>query len=373
MVYAILADDSTGAADAGIEFAQTGWRTRTLRHDWQPEHLVGAEVVVIDTQSRSANADAAGALVQRMAMRLRQANAEIVYKKIDSTLRGALGAELDALLTTCGHSLAIICPAFPACGRTLIDGVLRVEGVAVAHTATGGDALTPVYESHLPTLLSTQTQRPIHHFARPPSGFDPVTLAAQWRMLPPGALAVVDAADDHDLEQIAAASDTGTSGRLLLVGSAGLARPWSRMLAQFRHPRVLVVCGSLHPAARAQLRALQRHCDGQAYTLLATPEKPTSHAATQGAVQALATDAATWLASHIAAGIVVTGGDTLHALLTALGANGLDLEHTIAPGIALGRIAGGPWAGLRLVSKAGGFGQEDTLLHTVRYLSGNQE
>ena len=64
----------------------------------------------------------------------------------------------------------------------------------------------------------------------------------------------------------------------------------------------------------------------------------------------------------------MTGGDTLDALLAALDAGGIDLEQALAPGIALGRIAGGPWAGLRIASKAGGFGDVDALVQAARRL-----
>ena len=372
MVCAILADDSTGAADTGVEFAQAGWHTRSLRHNWQTDHLYGAEMIVIDTATRTAPGAAARAAVHQAVTRLRQADGEIIYKKMDSTLRGALGPELDAILTACGQSLAIICPAFPTTGRTLINGVLRVDGIPVAHTPAGRDPLTPVLESHLPTLLAGQTQRHVHHYPRPLDGFEPATLAAQWAQLSPGGLAVVDAADEADLVQIAAAAGSQPVGRLLLCGSAGLARPWAKALAQRTRRQVLVVCGSLHPVARAQLRALQQS-DSPAVKLLATEEKRPSRSATHQAAQTLATEAVTWLAQHAVSAAVVIGGDTLDAFLTAAGASGIDLERPISAGIALGRMASGPWSGLRIVSKAGGFGQEDTIVDTVRHLSGNQE
>ena len=54
--HAVIADDLTGAGDAGVQFAAAGMRTRTLRDDWTPAHLAGAEVVVVDTASRGLTA-----------------------------------------------------------------------------------------------------------------------------------------------------------------------------------------------------------------------------------------------------------------------------------------------------------------------------
>jgi uncharacterized protein YgbK (DUF1537 family) len=214
---------------------------------------------------------------------------------------------------------------------------------------------------------------------------------------------VVDALDENDLALIVQAA-LAAPRPLLLAGSAGLARPLAAQMAQAAgkspvgragcptwaaHARgkavgqvarpteaappdgsapVLVVCGSLHPAARVQMRAVQEQCRGTV-SLLTTPEMPAA-AVPQQAAQALAQAAVSWLQSHAIDGIVATGGDTLDSLLAVLGAQGVDLEQPLAPGVPLGRIAGGPWAGLRIVSKAGGFGAPDALVHAVRCLQG---
>jgi uncharacterized protein YgbK (DUF1537 family) len=395
MVYAVLADDMTGAADTGIEFAQAGWRTRALRQAWQAADLRGAEVVVVDTGSRALAAAAAYAAVRRTAAHLAEAGAIIVYKKIDSTLRGHLGVELDAALDACGLSLAVVCPAFPAAGRTLREGVLHVQGVALAQSAEGRDPITPVQESHLPTLLARQTRRPVLHWSR-------LLATGELPPLPSTGVLVVDALEEDDLARIARAA-LAAPQPALLAGSAGLARPLAAQMEHAAPPSgqatggelpagaasevvgpiarsagasapdgpapILVVCGSLHPAARAQVRAVQAQCGG-AVTVLATPETPAAAAGSQAAAQALAQSALAALQAHSAAAIVATGGDTLESLLAALGAQGVDLERALAPGVPLGRIAGGPWTGLPIVSKAGGFGAPDTLVQAVLCLRG---
>ena len=127
---------------------------------------------------------------------------------------------------------------------------------------------------------------------------------------------------------------------------------------------MLVLCGSLHPAARSQVRRLEQANDPHV-TILSTPEQAGVY---PDPAAALAEEAHAWLAVHAAHGIVVTGGDTLHAVLRALQAHGVDLMQEAAPGIPLGRIAGGPWAGLRIVSKAGGFGGPAALADAAQLL-----
>lgn len=392
MLYAVLADDLTGAADAGVEFAQAGWRTRALRQPWQAADLAGAEVVVINTGSRACAPDEAYACVRRAAAQLAAAGAAVIYKKIDSTLRGPLGAELDAVLDACGFAQAIICPAFPAAGRILREGVLYVHGVPVAQTALSRDPVTPVQESHLPTLLAATAHRPV--VQQPPLSALAATAGREGllRALLHAGLIVVDALDEDDLASIAQAALAAPQPPLL-AGSAGLARPLALALAQTngksnkngkidRHdnPRsgslslapdgapVLVVCGSLHPQARVQLRALQGQQASSTSVVLATPETPAAGQPPQTAAQVLAQEAAAWLQTHAAAALVVLGGDTLESLLAALDARGIDLECGLAPGIPLGRVTGGWAAGLRLVSKAGGFGDDGALVHIVNNL-----
>jgi uncharacterized protein YgbK (DUF1537 family) len=58
----------------------------------------------------------------------------------------------------------------------------------------------------------------------------------------------------------------------------------------------------------------------------------------------------------------VTGGETAIAVLAALRARGLSLAGEVAPGVALGTIVGRPFDGLAVVTKAGGFGDPDTLV-----------
>ena len=76
--YAVIADDLTGAGDAGVQFASAGLQTRTLRGDWMPVHLAGAEVVVVDTASRGLAPKHAYRRVRAAAERLQEADAQLI-------------------------------------------------------------------------------------------------------------------------------------------------------------------------------------------------------------------------------------------------------------------------------------------------------
>ena len=146
----ILADDLTGAADTALQFVREGWRTDLQLRPGKSD----AQVVAVTADSRNLSApDAAKAVVAAVGQ-LRQAGVTHLYKKIDSTLRGQIRAEvLAALNAWAGDAIAVVCPAYPAMGRTMVDGRLYVNGVLVSETALGADPATPVAESHVPTLL----------------------------------------------------------------------------------------------------------------------------------------------------------------------------------------------------------------------------
>lgn len=427
-MYAVIADDLTGAGDTGVQFARAGLRTRALMGDWSAASVEGADVAVINTESRALAPEAAYEAVSRAASRLRDVSARPVYKKIDSTMRGPVGAEIDAVLDVFEQRMAIVCPAFPENGRVVVGGYLLVGGQPVARTAIGRDPVAPVRESFLPALLASQSRRPVHHV-----GLDLLEQGAQklgehlTKLHQDGdCVAVIDAVSDAELETIVEATEPMRE-HVLLVGSAGLAQPLGRELASQGEGRgepasrrgVMVVVGSVNPVSREQMARLGEatgvefvSLDGTAAVqdesarresvdraleqvrqaasagrtvVLTTPGEPTDVDAAQraGAAQgmeprqvarrvaeALATVAVTALDDTALAGIVVTGGDTAQALLDLLEADGIDLVAEVLPGIPFGKLHGGKRPGLQVVTKAGGFGGPDALVQATTYLAG---
>src|SRR4051812_10256876 len=129
----VIADDLTGALDTAAPFAARGWRTcvvpwpgsSTLATATEWQRMAGAsDVVVVDTSSRhvapreAARRVRAAVTAAQGIRRRRGADAYQLYKKIDSTLRGNVAAELAAFRATTGVARLPLAPAFPAQGRT---------------------------------------------------------------------------------------------------------------------------------------------------------------------------------------------------------------------------------------------------------------
>jgi D-threonate/D-erythronate kinase len=354
----IVADDLTGACDAGTLFAGRSPVPVTV---W-PRRPVEAVVRVVDTESRPVPPAEAAARVTAVAGRAR---AGYWFKKIDSTLRGPIGAEVDALMRATGTATAIVCPAFPGQGRIVLDRVLLVGGVPVAETPIARDPQFTSGASSVVDILRSQIDRALAWVPIDQLRAGPEALAARLHRLA-GTAIVADAETDGDLDALVEAALAVTPAPLL-VGAAGLARALASRLGLLAEraelppaARWLVVAGSRHPATRRQLREAR----AAGLTVLATPERPVEHRA----------DALGRLIEQTVAAIdrerwdlvFVTGGETAVALWTALGAERIDLVGAPAPGLAFGHLRVPGRAPLPLLTKAGGFGQPDLLVSLTK-------
>jgi len=390
---AIVADDLTGSGDTAVQFVRAGWQTQLSVGRAAPaladSGISRAEVLAVTTHTRALPADQASATVHEDITALRAAGVARLYKKVDSTLRGPFRAEVEAARQAWrDDAIAVVCPAFPEMGRTLEQGVLLVDGRPVTETSAATDPVTPVTQSHVPTLLDA-THIAAHE------GETAESLASRILNAPP--TVVVDAASTADMERLASAIVL-MGERALPVGSGGLAVPLARLWAgaDTRGP-VIVVVTSQHSEARHQAEAL---CAAGARSWAPTPDELADPAAWQAYcdrnVQAAATEAAgaTWLllapegvregldsdavaarlgelAARLvleceAAGVVATGGDGASAVLDALGAVGIALVDEVTGGMPLGTLTGGKKPGLPVVTKAGGFGAADVLIKAAK-------
>lgn len=263
-----------------------------------------AEVVAFDANTRAMTPAQAAAETARV---VREYPARIVYKKIDSTLRGNVGVEVAAALEAysgMGHpeAVAVVAPAFPAMGRTIKGGRMYMRGEAIENRDIG--------------------------------------------------LMLEDAETDEDLRAIAA-KWMGHKAGVVWVGSAGLAR-WlpeaaglergtARALPNVTGPIVFAV-GSPSQRSREQVEALKEDGVENDEVLMGEAEM---------------------LAETIArrqeriGGLVLTGGETARAVLSRLGIAGLRVVGEVETGVP---ILVATRSGLTAITKAGDFGDRETLL-----------
>jgi uncharacterized protein YgbK (DUF1537 family) len=341
----IIADDFTSAMDgAGPFVAHRAADRATVVVDGHAAPP-GTELLSIDIDSRGRPADEAADLARAASLRVR--DAPLLYKTVDSTLRGHLALEIEAAWEASGRRRVIFAPAFPAAGRTTRGGVQYLDGVDLGESSFASDARQAVATGDIERLLGSLPSR-----------------------LPGGTLHICDAENDGDLDAIVAAHD---DAEILWVGSPGLAHALARKHRQADAPpqpsiapiqRVAVIIGSMHALNRTQLQRLQEH--GAPVGVVTAP--PASGPITPASAKAVGNDLA-WQARALLAagyeGLIVTGGETVRAVVAGLDEPAVQVLDEPAPGIVRGRLAGGAM----LVTKAGGFGDADTLIGLYKHLT----
>ncbi|MFD6275294.1 four-carbon acid sugar kinase family protein [Streptomyces sp. NPDC060209] len=371
-----LADDLSGAAETARALGGP------VRVSLAVADVTAAHDLVVDLDTRHlASADAVSAV--RAALRATEAGpARLLYKKVDSQLRGHLAAEAAAYAE--GAEAVVIAPALPAARRTVTGGVVHVNGVPLHRTDGWRAERAPVPRS-LPEALSGLPVRsvPLHTVRSGPRALD----AEFRRIAASGAHPAPDAETDADLDAVAAAAlRLGPGFRLL--GSGGLAGALGRALARPAtappsppardHAPLLVVVGTAEPGAIAQiahLTALGAHhvlldpADLASGTV--RPPLPGSAPALTvfsidgstglrpGAGRALSTALGALASAHPGRpDLVLTGGETARATLDALGIKELEPLCEIHHGAVHSRTPDGR----RVVTRPGSYGSEDSLL-----------
>jgi len=337
----LIADDLTGGLDASVAFAARGM---SVICGCAPETLsdainAGADVVAISTNSRELPETQA---LERLATLLDVAmsapdwNSVLMFKKVDSRLKGHVAAELRLLSTY--RSSIIVCPAVPRLGRYVRNGSVCGAGIDV------------------PIRVSAKIGTP--------------------EVLTP------DAASQQDLDDVVAAADSAT----LFVGAAGLAEAVARrMVPVFASPispkattPALFAIGSQDPVTLAQLVGFDAIAGPGGILCAPTsgPESIQMLRITEGsdpvsaatATRNFATSIAVWLDHRRPATLLSCGGETTAAILRAVSCTLVRVEAEILPGLPVSRLVDGI-PGLAIITKSGGFGHPDTLHEVVRRLT----
>jgi D-threonate/D-erythronate kinase len=300
----LIADDLTGACDSATPFLRVG---RVEVGIWP--HIPAGDLAcaAVSTESREEDAEQALERTRRAAGDLRSRGFELIYRKVDSMLRGNLAADIEGVLADWGGT-CLLAPALPAEGRVTRHGRQVWESSSVDIAALLGGVA--------------------------------------------GRVSVRDAETDADLLGLAA--EVARTARLLPAGSAGLAAQLPAALGLAVRPPAplpscrlpLVLIGSAAAFAQA-LYAMDR-----GWTV-------------QRRVRGDVVD----LGSHDS--LFLSGGGTAAGVLGELGAEGLELLGEAAPRVPVGRVRGGHSPGLPVALKSGSFGGIDVIAAALSRLAGD--
>lgn len=393
----IVADDLTGAMDAAAPFARRGLDVRVLTAAVSLEmvHADPPQILSINTATRHTTEKAAADVVSALIRKLARLNPGVLVKKIDSTLRGHVVVETIAAMEASGYGEVVLCPAVPSQGRSLVGGEVYIHDVALRETAIGRD------------LRSRPPVTPLPELFRSALPGIPVILEDAGNRLAvrsserESQIRIVDAVSDDHLLTIAGSVIAGRKDTLL-VGASGLTEALAETLFGAEKTAVLpvplpgktvFVIGSQAPQSIAQMEALVEP-PSNAYVINNTGILPWSFNDQQITLleqqssslivrapslsrdadlnsnliaRDLAASTAALLAQTKIGSLVATGGDTALAVLEALEIDSVTVCGEIKPGVVHGLIETrqGP---LRLVTKAGGFGDRQLFCTIERYL-----
>uniref|UniRef100_UPI002FC8535A 3-oxo-tetronate kinase n=1 Tax=Bosea sp. (in: a-proteobacteria) TaxID=1871050 RepID=UPI002FC8535A len=375
--------------------------------------LPEADAVVVALKSRTnpvaeAVADSLAACEALLAAGARQ----ILFKycsTFDSTPQGNIGPVADALMQRLGASQAIICPAFPANGRSIFQGWLFVGAVPLHESSMKDHPLTPMRDSNLMRLMGAQTKHPVGLVAY--SAVSQGASAVRKRLADLAAegvrYVVTDALDNGHLMVLGEA----IADHVLLTGGSGIAMglpenfrkagllPWRETATHLSAPagRAGIISGSCSTATRGQIAAAlaagipalkvdplalaagsQKPSELAAWALAQPADKPfliysSDDPAEVASVQEkLGREKAGETVEHafaetarllVAGGVgrlLVAGGETSGAVVQGLSVRTLEIGPEIDPGVPWTRVVDGPE--LVVALKSGNFGTADFFL-----------
>jgi D-threonate/D-erythronate kinase len=424
--FYIIADDLTGANDAGVQLSKIGISS-TVFLDYKDSSLQSTkDVAIIDTDSRAMSEEVAYETIYNASSIFRKQGYEQVYKKIDSTLRGNVAAELAALVSVYQPEIIVLAPAFPKMNRQTINGYQYVNGERVSETEFGRDPKTPVKDSFIPNLLKKYVDDRICLIEQALLNSSNENLinkiventgqGTTWF--------ICDASTDEDLKMIA---DTFAqiNKKTVWAGSAGLIeylpnalqldKAESNQQEELLVTKTLTVSASLSLVTKQQLEMvktlkdtyfaeldpvklikktyrisdiideLTKESNKQHFVLFvdssdknreATKQLGTELSVGNTQISEAVSRELGVIANAIVQsmpdinGLILTGGDTAKAVCNELNMNQMQLYTEIEAGLPLGKLGNAANArSFWTVTKAGGFGNEHSLLNALKYMT----
>lgn len=160
-----IADDLTGGTTTGVLLARSKIRAGVLFSAAALSSVEGIremDAVIVSSNSRPLPAAEASHIITEATIALKDIGVKYFQKRIDTTLRGGVGIEIDAMLDQLGDdTVAVVVPSMPESRRILVGGYSIIDGVALIRTPAANDVRTPVHENYIPRLIQNQSSRKV--------------------------------------------------------------------------------------------------------------------------------------------------------------------------------------------------------------------
>jgi len=385
-----------------------------------------ADAIIVDTDSRSLPKEEAYGKVKEAAEYVRSCGADIVYKKIDSTMRGNIGAELDAVYDVFLPDFVVFAPAYPKYGRIVKDGHLILDGKPLHETEFSNDPKTPIADSSIPRLIGLQSTRKVGLVTRDDLASETSALAAKLERFHREGVPylVFDSSNEEDLRRIVELFGS-LPYRVAWSGCAGLANYLTagggarKAYVPKTEQPVLTVVGSVNFRTRKQMEMMLSLTGVRGVKLLShrvvageaeweaeldrvcreagegleqyqpvvlyssgSPEEVelaqkvgsdnelTPIAVSNRISLALGLATARLLRDYPVNRLILTGGDTAKQVCNCLNIRTFELIDEVETGVPVGILHGE--RPIYVVTKAGGFGSDFVLAQALKILQGEE-
>lgn len=390
--YLVIADDFTGANDTGVQMKNRGIDVDVTLFP-QKEKIDSS--IVLDTESRNLSAVDAYNKVKRMSQEILEENKfDLVYKKIDSTLRGNIVEEIRAVSDVYKPDKIVFAPALPEVGRTTEKGIHQLNNIPLMETEFAKDPLSPILNDNIIEILEDGFNEKVKHHTNSES----INLEdAKYHTF--------DAVTQTDLLSIADAL-LDSSQRILWVGSAGLANAFFQSVYPLKPS--LGVVGSISEKSLIQMKYAESNgvevmkvenkelfnkenieivgkkaidILNRNGKLIITAAKTRSdyeeslrygeelgldHENTGWYVMDFLSRVTNYVLSEIElSGLFLTGGSTAISVMDAINTTRVSIQSELLTGIVHSTLSDGLYKDVNIVTKAGGFGDEEDILYCL--------
>ena len=426
----VIADDLTGGNATGVMISGYGYDTYSIvnMEGLDPNNMPECDCIVYPTNSRQVSADTAYKLVYNATKFFMNDDIKVYSKRIDSTLRGNLGSETDAMLDALDNdAIAMVVPCFPQAERVIIGGYVLVKGIPLHKTEAAADPLASI-NTPLPAMLfKKQSKYDVGSIMIDDMMYGVDYIADKIKLFKKEGKRIIifDSLSQDDMDTVADA--VIKSGVNFITVDPGIftATVVSRLLPSTKQQkelnRVLAVVGTTNAVARAQLEEFLQsqpktfNIYAETEEFLRSPERRATEIArivnevlyncqnyemcavvgdgifpskrisfktymeyyntSADGVSRMINDAFAEITEKILRGeksfrgLYTSGGDITVAVCKRLNVAGLKLVEDVAPLAAHGEMRMGEFDGLKIVTKGGMVGDRYAMKTCMNYLA----
>ncbi|MFC6323533.1 four-carbon acid sugar kinase family protein [Companilactobacillus baiquanensis] len=399
--YLIMADDFTGSTDTGVQLAKRGIPVQVRLHDENGDY----SSLVVDTESRNLSPKDARDKITRAVLQTNMKQFDYTIKKVDSTLRGNISDELNELNKLYESDVLIFAPSLPSIGRQVKDSVLTINGVKGLNTQFAKDPVKPLIDDNIFNILKNAFPgEKIGTFSLNEIRNTDLKFKVDTKFY------AADSMNDLDL-QLLVKKVLKSKLKVLWVGSSGI----MDAILSIENPVVpaLAIVGSVSEVTSRQVqfakennvkvisipiynvyknesysnyveKAIDAMKSGQDVIVTSsatinrdelkyTQDKLKSDGLSIDEIGLIVQSILGGLGRRIIkrikpSGLFITGGDTAKGFFDVIKANSVDIITEVATGTPMMRIKGGEYDDLRVITKAGAFGNDDLISFSFKKL-----